>query len=172
MRLERWLYTVPMRLRSIVRRQRAEQDLDEELRYHVERHAEMEVARGMPVEQARRAALHAMGGVEQQKEACRDMRRLRVVEDLARDLRQTVRALRRNSAFTVTALLITGIGIGATTAVFSVVNGVLIKPLPYADADTLVAIRHTAFGSAGGVNTSPTMFFTYRDENRTFQAFG
>jgi MacB-like periplasmic core domain len=99
-------------------------------------------------------------------------------ESLGRDLRYSLRALRRNRMFTAVALLTLGIGIGATTAVFSVVNSVLIKPLPYPNADELVALQHTAPGApglataSGDLRLSPSMFFTYAEQNRTFKDMG
>ena len=92
-----------------------------------------------------------------------------------KSLRYVLRRLARAPIFTAIALVTLAIGIGANTAIFSVVNGVLIKPLPYPDAERLVGIWHVApgvTGIIGGINCSPTMYFTYRDENRTFQSFG
>jgi predicted permease len=95
------------------------------------------------------------------------------VESLGRDFSYALRGLLRRPAFTLAAVLTCAVGIGANTAIFSVVYGVLIKPLPYPDADELVSVWHTAPGiTAGDVNFSPTMYFTYLDENRTFQDLG
>ena len=87
MRFEHWFYTIPLRLRSLLRRSEVDGELDEEIRYHLERKIEEHIAGGMTAEEARYAALRAMGGVEQQKEKCRDMRRVRLIEDLLQDLR-------------------------------------------------------------------------------------
>src|SRR5262245_8603819 len=105
MRRTHWFYTAPLRLRSIFRRRQVEQELDEELRYHVERQIEENIAKGMAPEAARYAALRAMGGVEQRKEECRDMRRVRLIEDLARDIRYGMRTLRKSPGFTAVAAL-------------------------------------------------------------------
>jgi predicted permease len=93
-------------------------------------------------------------------------------DSLGRDLRHSLRGLWRRPAFTVAAVLTLALGIGATTAIFSVVYSVLIKPLPYTNADELVRIRHSFRGEFGGGDFEPTMYFTYRDENRTFAAIG
>jgi predicted permease len=99
-------------------------------------------------------------------------------DSLGRDLRYSLRALRRNPMFTAVALLTQAIGIGATTAVFSVVNSVLIRPLPYPNADELVALQHTAPGApglataSGDLRLSPSMYFTYAEQNRTFKDMG
>src|ERR1700693_3309917 len=97
MRLEHWLYTIPLRLRSLFWRSRIEQDLDEELHFHLEQRIEQEIAAGRTPEQARYTALHAMEGIEQQKEECRDMRRMNLLDDLQRNLRYAVRALKRSA---------------------------------------------------------------------------
>jgi len=101
-----------------------------------------------------------------------------VIDNLARDIRYSARGLGRNPLFTLIAVVTLAIGIGANTAVFSVVDGVLLKPLPYPNADELVAIWHDAPGApgitaiAGGLNLSPSMFVTYREENRSFATLG
>lgn len=129
------------RLRALLRRGRAETELDEELRFHLEREVEARVRAGADPAAARRAAVLALGGLERVKEDVRDARGTRGLEDLAADLRYAVRALRRNAGFTAAVVLVLGLGIGAATAVFSVVDAVLLRPLPFPDAGRLVLIN-------------------------------
>ncbi len=148
-------------------------DLDEEIRFHIDRQVEKNVRAGMPPEEARRQALITFGGVDRTKEAARDEFPLAAMEHVLRDLRYGVRALRRAPAFAAVAIVLLAIGIGATTAMFSVVNGVLLHPLPYPDQDRLIELVHEAPGlSLDELFASPAIYFTYRDHSATFESVG
>jgi len=138
---ERWLYTVPLRLRSIFRRAQVEHELDDELAFHFERQIEENIAKGLAAEQAQHAARFALNGLEQRKEECRDMRKVRRFDDLMKDIHYALRMMRRSPGFSILAILCLTLGSGATTAVFSWMEGILLRPFPLIAAqDRLVAI--------------------------------
>jgi predicted permease len=126
----RWYYKLPLRLRSLFRKDRAELDLSDELQFHLQNQIDEFVAQGMDSQEARRAARQSMGGVEQVKEECRDMRRTNLIENFLQDVRFGFRMLRRNPGFTVLTILCLTLGIGANAAVFSWVEGILLRPYP------------------------------------------
>src|SRR5918994_2223759 len=171
MRLEYWFYTVPLRLRSLFRRGQVEAELNEELRYHLERQIEVNTAAGMSVEEARYAALRAMDGLDQRKEECRDMRRVRFIEDLWQDFRFSLRSLSKRPGFTAIILIALALGIGANTAIFSLVNAVILQPLPYQDPDRLVWVWGNIRNGGNRASVAPLDFLDFRSQNTTFEEF-
>src|SRR5215510_2475332 len=141
MRITRWVLTIQLRLRSIFRRRDVERDLDEEIRFHLDRSIEQHMDRGMPPEAARYAALRAMEGVEQKKEECRDMRRTRGFENFLHDIRYACRTVARAPGFTAVAVITLALGIGANTAIFRVLDAIVLQPLPVRDPENLVVVR-------------------------------
>ena len=143
----RWLRIVRLRLRTLFRRAEVERELDEELQYHVERQTAENVDRGMSPTEARTAALLALGSIEYRKEQVRATRGTAWVDGAWHDALQTVRFLRRNPGFTATVVLTLGLGIGANTAMFTVLRGTLLRPLPNRDGARLVYLHQSAPGA-------------------------
>src|SRR5262245_53505568 len=142
--MSRWFAELRVALRSIVFRRRAERELDDEMQHHLELEIREQMRAGLTSREARYAALRAMGPIETSKDECRDLRRGRLFSEFLSDLGYAARALRRNPGFAALAVLVRAVGIGANTAVFSVVNGVILKSLPYPGADRIVAVRTAA----------------------------
>lgn len=130
------------RLRSFLRKQARDEDLDQELSAHLVFAIEENIARGMSPDEARRRALISIGGIEQAKEEHRDSRGLAAFDDVIRDLRHAVRTLRRDAGLTTFAILIVGLGVSASSTVFSVCNALLLRPLPFDDPGRLVWIAN------------------------------
>jgi predicted permease len=156
-------------LRSLFLKSRVERELDEELLFHVERQIEANLEMGMSREEARTAALRSFGGMEQAKEACRDERGVRLVEDLGNDLLYGLRILRSTPGFTAVAVVTLALGIGADTTVFSVVDGVLLRRLPFPGSERIVTLWNT-YPKLGDEReeVSPPDFCDWRAQSRSF----
>ena len=137
----RWFRQTILRLRTLFQRKRVERELEEEFQFHIQQRVELELARGLSPEEARAAALRAMDGLQQRKEECRDMRRVNYLDDLLRDLRYAGHNLRRSPGFATLAVLIMALGIGANTAVFSLVNQLLLHPPGISEPQRIVVVR-------------------------------
>jgi putative ABC transport system permease protein len=145
-------------------------DLDEELRFHLEQQIAQNIAAGMSPEAARYAALRAFGGVEQMKEECRDSRGGRFLEELMQDVRYGLRILARSPGFTAVAVLTLALGIGANTAVFSLLDSVLLRPLPYSHPDRLFKLLPTEAQYGPMAAGSYPDFQDWKEQSHTFEA--
>jgi predicted permease len=162
-----------MSWRRFFRRAYWDRDRAEELRSYLEIETGENIARGMRPEAARRAAHLKLGNTVRIREEIYRMNTISLLDTLGRDLRQAVRGMVRRPGFTLAVVLTLALGIGANTAIFAVVDGVLIKPLPYPHAEELVSLEHAAPGvNLAELRMSPTQLFTYRDEGRVFQQIG
>src|SRR5712692_8522232 len=158
------------RLRNLFHKEQFDRELNEELASHLQMHVEDNLRAGMSAAGARREALMKLGGVEQTKENCRERRGVPALETLLQDLRFAVRMLLKNPGFTAVAVLIMALGIGANTAMFSVVNAVLLKPLAYSEPDRIVTLASLWKADSGHGPVSAPDFHDWHDQSTAFEA--
>src|SRR5205807_9964728 len=165
MRPEHWLFTIPLRLRSLFRWAQADQELDEELLDHLDRKTEEYVAQGMTHQEARRRARLDLGGIEQTKEKCRDARRVNLIQDFVHDLHFGFRMLRKSPGFTVLAALCLALGTGVHTSVLALLDFTMLRPLPVPEPH-----RMTLLSRASDDRFSYADSLAYRDRGQTSAA--
>jgi len=166
----RWLSRLASLFRNLSHKQEKEQDLDQEVSSYLDLLTEEKIQNGMSPQAARRAAKLEVGGVEQVKEQVRDVRAGIWLETVLQDARYGARMLRHNPGFSLLVVLTLALGIGANTAIFSVVYGVLLRPLPYSHGGQLVVVHQHARGQVADIPFSYKELVDYREQTRTLDA--
>lgn len=166
----RWARSIRLRLRTFLHGGRVEQELTEEFQYHFERTVDEYVASGMPLSTARAQARRELGAVDQRKEECRDVSGLTMWHGLRQDVIFAVRGLRRNRAFSAVAILSLAVGIGVTTTVFTFVDVVFLRPLPFPASERLVILQEHDLTSRDPLNVHPATFVEWRSRTRSVEA--
>jgi MacB-like periplasmic core domain len=166
----RWIESLSNSLRSLFRRNTAEQELGSEMSFRSERQVEENIAAGMTPQEARRAALREFGGVEQVKEECRDARRANYLDNLLKDVRYGLRMLLKSPSFTFFAVAVVALGIAANSAIFTIADAVLLRPLPYRDSNRLVIVWEDASAYGFPKDTpAPGNYSDWKSRNQVFE---
>lgn len=169
----RMLDKARLRLRSLFHRPDVDLELETELRFHLDQLIEENISSGMPPDEARRAAQRMIGGITQYEEECRDMRRVNFVEELVKDVRYTTRSLAKSPGFTGVVVATLALGIGANIAIFTIVHGVLLRPLDYPKPDQLMYLTAESPATGGTLNPlSAPEYAEFRRMNQSFAAVG
>ena len=163
--------TIWLRIRSLWQRREVKREIDEELRFHVEQRTAENLAAGMPPEEAAREARKRFGNVQSIREECRDVRGASFGEAMWQDLRFAARSLRKNPGFAAAAVLTLALGIGATTAIFSLVNGLLLRPLPFPGQHSLLLVSESTRWNSSSSVAYPN-FLDWRARQRSFSSLG
>jgi len=167
MRPEHWLYTIPLRLRSLFRRKNVESELNEELQYHLEQKIEEGIARGLSPREARHAAMRAMDGLEQRKEQMRDMRGIHWLTDFFDDVRYGIRSLRRTPGLAAFVVITLALGIGTVSTTYSTVDAQLFRPYPVPHPSGVVTLVSTTHDDSYG-DFSYREYLDLRDKTKSY----
>jgi macrolide transport system ATP-binding/permease protein len=167
MRMEHWWFTVPLKLKAILRGRKAEHELDEELKFHLERKIEEGIANGLSPKEARYAAMRAIDGLEQRKEQMRDMRGLHWLTDFVDDVRYAIRSLQRTPGLAVFVVLTLALGIGMVSSTFSMVDAVIFRPYPVPHPSGVVTLVSTTHDSSVD-NFSYREYLDIRDKTKSY----
>jgi putative ABC transport system permease protein len=167
----RWFHVFRLRLRSLFRRATLDRELDDELRFHLELQIQQNLAAGMTLEQARAAARRAFGNPALHEDGCRDARGITLIENFREDFRHAIRGFSRDRFLACAAAVTLALAIGATTTVFSIADSILIRPLPYPNADRIDWISEASGPTHEEIAVAPD-YYTLRDRNRIFEEVG
>src|SRR5262245_35056927 len=163
-----WLRLIYTRLYGLLRKNRIEREMEDEMRFHLLMRSRENIERGMEPNEAEREARRRFGNVGRIKDLARDIKGGGFMETLLQDLRYGARVLLKNPGFSLTAIFTLALGIGANTTIFSAVNAILLRPLPYPDPDRLVSVSHRT-SKRGNDELTPASYFALRRQSKSFE---